>query len=226
MPSIRCNFCGDKITKPLQWVQKRRDRHFCNRGCFHKWSAEYRKRRINRRCLTCHKEFETIKAHIRGPNQGNFCSSTCWGKWHGLNSNPFKGKRHTERAKRIIGTSSRERHAILATLSGKFDKPNKKEQCLNAILERHFPKDWGFTGNGKLILNGLVPDFANLNGKKAIIELYGDFWHSDARVESWKRTELGRIMAYNSLGYRCLVIWEHELKDEQAVVSKIKQFTR
>jgi len=32
-------------------------------------------------------------------------------------------------------------------------------------------------------------------------------------------------MAYNSLGYRCLIIWDYELKDEETVVAKIKQFS-
>jgi len=40
-----------------------------------------------------------------------------------------------------------------------------------------------------------------------------------------KNTELGRTMLYNALGYQCLVIWEHELKDEGAVIAKVKQFT-
>lgn len=58
-------------------------------------------------------------------------------------------------------------------------------------------------------------------------QLYGDYWHSESKTKGkWRKTELGRIMAFNSLGFRCLVIWECELKDEQAVVAKVKQFMK
>jgi G:T-mismatch repair DNA endonuclease (very short patch repair protein) len=33
-------------------------------------------------------------------------------------------------------------------------------------------------------------------------------------------------MAYNAMGYPCLVIWEHELTDELAVVAKVEQFMK
>lgn len=71
------------------------------------------------------------------------------------------------------------------------------------------------------------PDFANCNGKKDVIEVFGDYWHS-AKVtkEHWERTELGKMMTYGSLGYRCLVIWERELNNlpEEEIVKKITAF--
>lgn len=102
--------------------------------------------------------------------------------------------------------------------------PNHMESYLNQLLHFHFGAQWRYTGDGEGC-QGLMPDFSHYN-YKAIIELFGDYWHSDAKVRTWKETELGRVMAYNSLGFRCLVIWEHELKDEQAVIAKIGQFMR
>lgn len=104
-------------------------------------------------------------------------------------------------------------------------KPNKPELKMTELLDKHFKEQWGYVGDGSLIIGGYTPDFANCNGKKALIELFGDYWHGK-RARDWAETELGKIMAYNSLGYHCLVIWEHELKDEQNVVAKIKQFMR
>lgn len=104
-------------------------------------------------------------------------------------------------------------------------KPNKPERRLMGMLDSYFPHEWKYAGDGSILINWYNPDFVNRNGKKLVIELFGDYWHG-RRVEKWQDTELGKIMAYNSLGYRCLVIWEHELKDEQAVVAKIKQFMR
>jgi len=42
----------------------------------------------------------------------------------------------------------------------------------------------------------------------------------------WHASELGRIMAYNSVGYHCLVVWEHELKElgEKGIVMKLRSF--
>lgn len=110
----------------------------------------------------------------------------------------------------------------LNTASG-TQKPNKAESYLLTILHRNFPGEWEYTGNGKVILNGMIPDFFNCNDRKMVIELFGDYWHTQ-KVKGWKATELGRIMGYNMLGIKCLVIWEHELKQEDMVIEKVKRF--
>jgi len=104
-------------------------------------------------------------------------------------------------------------------------RPNKQERHLEEILDKYFPKEWKFVGDGSVILFGLNPDFINCNGQKKIIEVFGDYWHSKEGI-AWHRTELGRIMAYNSIGYRTLIVWESELKDEEAVIAKIQAFMR
>lgn len=181
-------------------------------------------------CDTCGNEILQPKRQIKRTNH-HFCKMECFAKWceenHKGEGSAFYGKKHTEETKRKIGIKSKERNAILNALKAICQKPNKQELYLNEILHKYFSNEWEYTGDGKLVINGLVPDFANANGQKAVIELYGDYWHSPKLTKGdWRRTELGRIMAYNSLGYRCLVIWEHELKDEQAVVVKIKQFIK
>jgi G:T-mismatch repair DNA endonuclease (very short patch repair protein) len=102
-------------------------------------------------------------------------------------------------------------------------KPNKAEIELNRLLQRYFPNEWEYTGDGKVIINGLVPDFTNKDGRKAVIELFGDYWHTKG-IKSWKDTELGKIMVYKALGFESLIIWESELKDEQRVIAKIETF--
>jgi G:T-mismatch repair DNA endonuclease (very short patch repair protein) len=104
-------------------------------------------------------------------------------------------------------------------------KPNKPERTLGGILERHFLGEWEYTGDGFHIIGGFAPDFTNSNGLKAVIELFGIYWHGK-RARRWTETELGRVMAYNALGFRCLVIWDHELDDEDAVVEKVKVFLK
>jgi len=101
-------------------------------------------------------------------------------------------------------------------------KPNKAELKLQKILNQYFPNEWKFVGDGQVIIGGLCPDFININNKKLLIELYGSYWHSDEQLRNWKSTELGRIMYYNSYGFKCIVIWEKELRDKENLVGKIK----
>lgn len=102
-------------------------------------------------------------------------------------------------------------------------KPNKKEQLLNIILQQNFPNEWKYVGNGEIIIGGLCPDFINCNGKKKIIELFGDYWHIK-KVDSITDTEEGRINFFNKYGFGTLIIWEHELKNSEYVIDKIKDF--
>lgn len=114
---------------------------------------------------------------------------------------------------------------LLAQAKGQSRKPNKIERRLQSILDKYFPGQWEYTGDGKLLIYGMRPDFANCDGRKDLIELFGDYWHGK-RARKWAETELGKIMAYNSLDYRCLVIWGRELKDESNLIRKVANFMR
>lgn len=117
---------------------------------------------------------------------------------------------------------------VARMLSVRRVKPTKPEKQLDNILQKHFPY-YKYNGDGSLgvTLGGLTPDFVNINGKKEVIEVFGDYYHSPLRGR-WNNSELGKIMIYNSLGWRCLVIWEHELKElpEEELVNKINHFRR
>ena len=136
-------------------------------------------------------------------------------EWFKHHRNPNLGRHHSEESHRRWFEANQV-------------KPNKQEIRLQGILDTHFPGEWKFVGDGQLFVGGLCPDFTNVNGKKCLLELYGDFWHSDKVVKkkNWTRTELGRIMHYNSYGFKCLVIWERELKDEKALVARVRQWVR
>jgi len=109
-------------------------------------------------------------------------------------------------------------------------KPTKLELQLKAILDNYFPH-FQYNGDGLLgiTLGGYVPDFVNVNGKKEVIEVFGNYFHSPKVLRHrWQGSELGRIMIYNSLGYRCLIIWESDLreKSEAEIVDLIKDWER
>jgi hypothetical protein len=106
-------------------------------------------------------------------------------------------------------------------------KPNVPEQKVLNILNTYFPNDWQYTGDGRVIIGGMKPDFMNINGKKAVVEVFGDYWHSQ-KVRNWRETEVGRLMAYGYWGFRCLVIWEYELDKlpEGEIVRRIRRLVK
>jgi hypothetical protein len=93
--------------------------------------------------------------------------------------------------------------------------PNKAETKLDGILQKAFPNEWKYIGDGKVLIEGYSPDFININGKKQIIEMFGDYWHKGQNLQD-------RIDLFNKYGYSCIVIWECELADPVLVIQKIK----
>ena len=153
--------------------------------------------------------------------------------------NPNFGKHHTEKTKEDIRQAHLDYLKKLQTepelliefrkkqQKGLHKRPTKPEQHLIDILNKHFA-EFKYNGGCSLgiVLGGLVPDFVNIDGKKQVIEVFGDYWHNRENMP-WHQTELGRIMAYNSVGYKTLIIWEHNLKEktEVEIVDMVKAFT-
>jgi very-short-patch-repair endonuclease len=94
--------------------------------------------------------------------------------------------------------------------------PNKQEVYLNEILQLNFPGEWKYVGDGSFVIDGKNPDFININGKKAIIELFGEFWHE--KEEEQTRTDL-----FSKYGYSTLIIWSAELR-KKLFIKKIRLF--
>ena len=74
-----------------------------------------------------------------------------------------------------------------------------------------------YTGDGSIIIEGKMPDFININGQKKIIELFGNYWHK-------KEDEMIRMEYFNKYGYDTLIIWEDEIKNLEAVKTKLIAF--
>jgi len=78
------------------------------------------------------------------------------------------------------------------------------------------------------VLARLVPDFFNQNGKKAIIELYGCYHHNCPACKhgpSPKSAEKDarRLQMFEDMGFKTLVVWEHELKAPESVVDAVRE---
>ena len=105
-------------------------------------------------------------------------------------------------------------------------KPNKVENHFRRICQNH-QLPYKYVGDGQVVIGSLMPDFICTNGAKAVIEIFGDYWHSSRN--KWlklRQTEKERKAIYKSLGFACLVIWEGNLKtQEMEIVRKVRRFT-
>lgn len=94
-------------------------------------------------------------------------------------------------------------------------KPSGAERRFMEIIEK-YNLPFTYVGDGKLIIDGLCPDFVNTNGRKELIEVFGTYWHQE-----WQERERKRRFA--RYGFHTVVIWESELDDEQSLVNKLVQ---
>jgi hypothetical protein len=169
---------------------------------------------------------EEHKRKISEANKGEIC-------WR-------KGIPHTKETKKKMSFAAKGRHPSLETrkkishalmerwknaeyrnrivtaiMKGWRIKPNKKEILLDSILESLFPNEWKYVGDGQLIISGKCPDFWNGNGK--VLELFGDYFHKGENPQE-------RIDFFQQHNFDCCVIWEHELKQPEALREKIINF--
>jgi GDP-mannose 4,6-dehydratase len=120
-------------------------------------------------------------------------------------------------SKRLWQDDEYRNKVVHNTMMANNISPNKAETKLMNILNEVCPNEFKYTGNGEVVIHGFNPDFTNINGKKKLIELFGDYWHKGENPNRKKTI-------YKQYGFDCLVIWEHELKDENIVRNKLETF--
>ena len=105
--------------------------------------------------------------------------------------------------------------------------PNKPEKKMIELLGNFFPGEYEYTGDGKLVISGLVPDFVNEAGKK-IIEVFGEPFHDPQNTFlkeiPYIRTEWGRIKIFAKKGYATLIVWTKEFRDMKELERKVRRF--
>lgn len=133
--------------------------------------------------------------------------------------------RWIERRRRFWSSDSPEFIALRQKMiAGLNLRPNKPETVVLDLLNDIFPSEWEYVGDGQVILGGLNPDFVNVNGKKLIIEVFGDYWHTQ-KLKPY-RINKGRVLTYARYGYRTLIIWEKETKNITVLRNKIRDFVK
>ncbi len=227
-----CLQCGTHFkVKPSQI--KYTGAKFCSPVCVHQYynNPKHRRGSIERICQQCGAKFFSYRSRVES-GIGKFCSNECRYAWlhkrmRALWQNSEYYTEATRKKRSQAQKESWQNPVIVARrLRGLCSRPTKPEVQLQVVLDKHFPQ-FKYNGDFSLgvTLGGLIPDFVNVNGKKEVIELFGEYWHSKDNIR-WNYTELGRVMAFNSVGFRCLVIWDNELGDEQILIDKIQKFIK
>lgn len=85
---------------------------------------------------------------------------------------------------------------------------NMSERYLLSVLKRVAPGEWEYTGDGTLAVGRLKPDYIYVNGRKAVIELYGNVWHTVAEAKE-------RVARFKTMGYDCLIVWGEQLVGDE-----------
>lgn len=130
-----------------------------------------------------------------------------------------KGMKFTETHKQKIKDLWKNPTYVNNMLKKLAIRPNKSETIILNLLNDLYPNEWKYTGDFSFMINGKNPDFTNCNGKKKLIELFGDYWHKGEDPQD-------RINIFKKFGYDTLVIWESELKDINKVKNKIIKFNK
>lgn len=128
-------------------------------------------------------------------------------KWWGLDP---KNKEIWKRVKKNFGSKEAQLKAFQANSK---HTQNKLEKYFQSILDKNFPNEWIFTGDGSQRIGRKFPDFTHIT-KKQVILVNGVFWH----IKFLKREHLSRkeieILEkepYEKEGYTVLHFWEDEL---------------
>jgi len=104
-------------------------------------------------------------------------------------------------------------------------RPTGPETLMLELLQSLYPSQWKYVGDGQVVIENRNPDFINVNGQKAIIEVFGDFWHSKQVTGKWQwEGVMARKHLYSKYGFKLLVIWENELKNMERVKTKVIKF--
>lgn len=106
-------------------------------------------------------------------------------------------------------------------LESQKQRPNKPEKILCKIID-DYKLNYKYTGNGTFWITNINPDFVNTNGRKIVIELFGNYWHTLPDVI---RCDVKKLEKIRTFGWDRIIIWENEIlsKTPEEIVNYIKQ---
>lgn len=128
-----------------------------------------------------------------------------------------KGKPAPPHVQKILAECNRKRMAdpkyIEKMRLAQKAKPTSLEMQFIALCQK-YNLPFRYVGDGEIWIARMNPDFINVNGKKQVIEVLGNYWHT-------KKGTHERIENYKKYGFECIAIWEDELKDEILIIDRL-----
>ena len=99
-------------------------------------------------------------------------------------------------------------------------RPTKLESKFNDLLQK-YNLPYKYVGDGSFLIGFKNPDFININGEKICVEVRSvkvtEFADKTTKEEYAKK----RIDHFNKCGWKCVVIFDDELNDENYVVRRM-----
>jgi len=128
-----------------------------------------------------------------------------------------------EEVKERLDNSVWSREARLRLVKTLHSGPSEPERFLGRFLDRYFPNEWIFNGNGKgSIMVGLrIPDFIRSDGIKWIISEMGGLG-----IFHFLGDEKEEVEYYRRFGYLCTVLWEWDCYDWSGLKKKLDDVMR
>lgn len=106
-------------------------------------------------------------------------------------------------------------------INGSKTTPNKTEIFLINIIQ-NLNLNFQFVGNYKIWIGGKNPDFIN-NDSNKIIEFFG-YYHRKSSFQQNKKHENERKIHFEKYGYKCLILWDEDLKNIELLKIKLLNF--
>lgn len=226
-----CPVCGKVFTT----IQSKPNRKFCSLRCYRQAMA---KGLVKRNAWNKGKKLpEHVREKLRKALLGKHSSPRTefrkghipWWKKLGLR-NLMDIPEVREKHRLNVQKWWKDPQYVAKQMMSRRTKPNRKEKRLDKVLQRNFPNEWKYVGDGQFVIGGLCPDWTNVNGKKKVIDLFGCFYHGCPEHYPYVKVkprfkEDARRAIFKKYGFDYLVVWEHELKDERALMEKLREFT-
>lgn len=201
-----CTQCGKIFYRKKSGLKTKRG-NFCSRNCYTKWQSENIKKErhprwcggeIKRICKHCGNIFFTKPSVVKNGG-GLFCSRTC---------------------KNIFQSENEIKREQLRKIRKNIMKPTKPERIFREICQRN-NLPFRYVGDGQLWIGKdkkLNPDFVECNGKKIVIEIFGDYWHSPLLNRNLREgaTLKYRKNHYKRYKWHPIFLWDTDLKRKDA----------
>lgn len=137
-------------------------------------------------------------------------------------SKALKGKLKSDEHRRKIKENNcmKDPEIIKKVLRRLQERPVQTEVKLNMILQKNFPNEWKYTGDGSFLIGYKNPDFVNINGKKMCIEIYYEYFKK-RDFGSTENYEKQRAEHFAKYGWKTIFIKSEELEKESILINKI-----